>query len=374
MKCEARTRLGKRCSRNAQENSRYCYQHEKIFGSQGNPKKRLRHNIKPIFSWVDSAGSIASIVALLIVFLPLQRDPNSQEPSFVHYIASWLGICFGIFWLSEKVEDTVVKDTRKAVSLWILGLEMPQSLPNWSSTFAKVFDRIFGEKHLSWKCFLRSCIASHLSVIILFLLYFGIVVRPLALKGQIRLNLAYFVDDNLLLLYMIPLNVVFDYFSLLESRFVIRWIARSSSNIRAFIFLVIDLIVTGFIALLAIWVGLTFLIPLFFSIDMEFYLSIGYVWRTFWAGLRFTNAANTIFPISSFWGVYIHSTLFTSMWVWLYVLSGLIVRLVRPAFGGINWFKRVFDIENKPLRSLGYVSVLFVTLIYFIAPFLSKFV
>ena len=72
-------------------------------------------------------------------------------------------------------------------------------------------------------------------------------------------------------------------------------------------------------------------------------------------------------------GVYFYSTFFTSIWVWLYALSGFLVKLLRRVFGGITFLKeRVFNIEEKPLRSLGYVSVLIVTLIYIVTPLLLK--
>jgi hypothetical protein len=67
------------------------------------------------------------------------------------------------------------------------------------------------------------------------------------------------------------------------------------------------------------------------------------------------------------WGIFFYSTYFTSVWVWLYVLSGFVVILGRYLGLGFGFLKRIFDIDNKPIRSLGYVSILLVTVVYLVA-------
>ena len=50
--------------------------------------------------------------------------------------------------------------------------------------------------------------------------------------------------------------------------------------------------------------------------------------------------------------VFIYSTLFTSAWLWLYVLSGLLVRFA----GSVAVHQKWLDIKQKPLYCMGLVA------------------
>lgn len=254
---------------------------------------------------------------------------------------------------------------------------MPKSLPNWPSTFARVFDHIFGEKHLSWKCFFRSSIASVLSAIMVCLAW-GIIDPSFFIH--------YFSSDVLNTLMTATLGITIfnflpDYLSLLESRYIIKRMSQTQSIVKTLVWFIIDLAFTGFIFIgssLILIVALNFVFP-----DVDVLSSVVDVLYILLSGkpieavmMRGPIMWSIVRPLADPLPtqIYFYSTYFTSIWVWLYVLSGLIVKLSKPFFSGIGSFKRVFDIENKPLRSLGYVSVLFITLIYIGAPFLFKFV
>src|SRR5713101_5946387 len=67
----------------------------------------------------------------------------------------------GIVWkFFERVEAALNEDTKLEIAVWLLGLKTAERIQNWPDTFAKVFDRVFGTKHLSWRCFGRSFLAS----------------------------------------------------------------------------------------------------------------------------------------------------------------------------------------------------------------------
>ena len=63
-------------------------------------------------------------------------------------------------------------------------------------------------------------------------------------------------------------------------------------------------------------------------------------------------------------GIIFYSTFFTSFWIWLYGLSGLAVRFCKPFSRGVRLARRFFDIDDQPLRSLGFVSILLVAVGY----------
>jgi len=70
----------------------------------------------------------------------------------------------GIVWkFFERVEAVLNEDTKLEIAVWLLGVRIDQKVEQWPDTFARVFDRVFGAKHLSWKCFGRSCVATLIS-------------------------------------------------------------------------------------------------------------------------------------------------------------------------------------------------------------------
>src|SRR5262245_7922878 len=71
---------------------------------------------------------------------------------------------FGAVWGFFKGVDAMLNDKAKhEVASWLLGIGADQ-IERWSVTFIKIFDRVFGGKHLSWQCFGRSAIASFATV------------------------------------------------------------------------------------------------------------------------------------------------------------------------------------------------------------------
>ena len=59
------------------------------------------------------------------------------------------------------------KDVRDNTTLWLLG----EYEGTWARQFCLLFDRYFGENHLSWKCFIRSSIASFFFVLFLYFIF-----------------------------------------------------------------------------------------------------------------------------------------------------------------------------------------------------------
>ena len=55
--------------------------------------------------------------------------------------------------------------------------------------------------------------------------------------------------------------------------------------------------------------------------------------------------------------------------MWLYAVSGTGIRLLGRLGVGISSLKKLLDIEEKPIRSLGFVSMLLVTVVFAVVPF-----
>ena len=65
---------------------------------------------------------------------------------------------------------------------------------------------------------------------------------------------------------------------------------------------------------------------------------------------------------------------FTSIWLWLYAGAGFLLKAARRLDIGFDWFSRRFDIEEKPLQSIGLVSGILVAVLYWTAVIVSRVV
>ena len=64
----------------------------------------------------------------------------------------------------------------------------------------------------------------------------------------------------------------------------------------------------------------------------------------------------------------------TSVWLWLYAGSTFILSTARRFDVGFDWFNRRFDIEKKPLQSIGLVAGALVAVVYWAAVVIGHFV
>jgi hypothetical protein len=77
---------------------------------------------------------------------------------------------------------------------------------------------------------------------------------------------------------------------------------------------------------------------------------------------------------TSFWMLWFLPTFFTSIWLWLFAASGFLLKAAREFDIGFEWFNRKFDIEKKPLQSIGLVAGALVAIVYWTAVIVSRVV
>ena len=141
----------------------------------------------------------------------------------------------------------VTDEAKTSVSRWLRNLDPAEPLSSWPAAFARVFDHVFGERHLSWRCFLRSCVASVASVAIITIIWAMLRREEAALfiekklAGGLGLGLAVIIST-------LAINTVPDYLSLLKTRYVIHWMEKRPSLGRVVGFLALDFVVTGVLA------------------------------------------------------------------------------------------------------------------------------
>ena len=285
-----------------------------------------------------------------------------ELPSVLVIGASWVTITGGVWALFERAETVVSPEIKAEITLWLRNLPAATMSASWPATFARVFDRIFGSRHLSWQCFLRSAVASLISIVIVTLIWAA--VRPSEMKSFIAAESIVFVLGAPILSGLV-VNVVPDYASLLETRFVIGRMKNCDS--RAVIaWLLFDTIASAAIFMLPY--AAFIVIISYLADDTSIADSVVRILRDVPEYILPLHAKTDSLPD----GVFFYSTFFTSVWVWLYAVAGFALRLTQAVGVGASHLTAVLDVEQKPLRSLGFVSNLLVTLAYVLAwPFLK---
>jgi TPR repeat protein len=234
--------------------------------------------------------------------------PNNLIPALTA-----AGIIYGLI---AKGGEHLSRDTKENTTLWLLG----EYEDTWAHQLSLLMDKIFGSKHLSWNCFLRSSAASLLFVL---LLYFSFSKAGfLEVKARAGGNLSFAGVLGLGIL----LNLIPDYLSLLETRWLLRWFQKIRSFRLHFFILVLDLLFSGAI----IWTAIAL---------------YGLVTRG-----RMTTPAEML-GIFSIYSIFFYSTFFTSILAWIYWLSAVIMRIFCKTF-----VKDLLDTEEKPFRSIALVA------------------
>jgi len=308
-------------------------------------------------------------------------------PQIIIYFASF-GAIVGVIWfLFEKTEATLTTKSKRHISRWLRSVNPQNAVASWPETFAEVFDHIFGNRHLSRKCFTRSCLASLISVLILTAIWWAI--RPTQFKAFWESGTVF---EAILSVYLIGIiiNLLPDYLSLLETRWLIKKMIEAQRTIRVILFLGIDVFITSLIFLIFIALSMFAvyivrgIFPNFLDLvdhspvpvrnlmirvmELKMTTSAYKEWLIHFLGNSLPLTTDMVGEPSP--GIWLYSTFFTSIWAWLYAISGFLAKLGEKLFIGFKWFKRTFDIDHHPLSSMGIIAIIVVFLVYLIVPFL----
>jgi hypothetical protein len=265
---------------------------------------------------------------------------------FIAYIGSWGAACSAAYSLFEKSEIVIKDETRSSIARWLQNSKITTDHTNWPKDFAEIFDRIFGYKHFTLRCFLRSCLASIVAVFILCLMAAAHDWRKFAWQWGPNFGsaaLAIFFASAIC-------NLIPDYLALLETRLVLRWMSRTSSSLAHVGYLLVDIIIIGLTSVLGI-----FLFALFMRAELG-----GLATRQF--------SIEDVFDLYRGFGIWFYASFFTSVWLWLFALSSLLAKLLNSTGKLFDKVKNVLDFEKKPLQCLGWIVVMLITCIFILIP------
>ncbi len=292
--------------------------------------------------------------ALTIISKLIQSPPGQLVAG-----AALAGIVWKFF---ERVENVLNEDTKLEIAVWLLGRKkFSPEVEQWPETFSKVFDRVFAAKHLSWKCFGRSSLASFVLASALFLVF-----APFSDRWEYYLWPTTWA--------IVIANVLPDYSALWVTRIVLRAMKRSTSPFLLGSLLLCDFVGTLYISVAGASAALLSVLIFTDAEANKTFVSDMLLRRlTFQDGgpLHFIKANLQFgcrFPF------YVLPAFVTSVWLWLYAGSGFLLKAARRFDIGFEWFNRKFDIEKKPLQSIGLVAGALVAVVYWTAVIVSRVV
>ncbi|MEM1287286.1 MAG: hypothetical protein AAGH60_02935 [Pseudomonadota bacterium] len=242
------------------------------------------------------------------------------------YTGAALGAAGAFYGATRFAGTHASAEFKSTLTAWLEG----RYEATWTSQFIRLFDIVFGERHLSWKRFFRSALASLISVAFLYLVlgYF---------LGLIGTRTFGDLPVWQVLLIGAAINIIPDYLSLIETRWLLQRFVHVRNPFAQLLLLVADFIFTALIIFAAIYVFL------------------------FLTGQRIPSPVEIV-ALFSVYAVFFYSTFLTSVWSWLYCLSSWFMRLFTKL--GLN---RILGIRRDPVAQIAAVGTILIAVGGFLA-------
>ena len=291
--------------------------------------------------------------------------PSQLTHSLIAVIdgGSIVGVVVGVAKAFEWFDGMVSDNGRQALNNLLRNAPFDERIGSWASIFPRLIDRIFGPNPLSLRFFGRSCLASSLAVLLMSLIQARLFHSRFAWFDNVR-N----VESVFLIAFVA--NFVPDYLSLTVSRMIVRLMERRSRPAQVLFLLMLDTLLTGIVAMISSCLALTVILQRggwelarlqaqMHGLSGWWGIAWEYIMFTLWAlylNLRIIKV-DYLISLGQYWdALFFYSAFFTSIWVWLYVLSIVIIKLLHRM--RVLWVKVApyFDIEKKPLIVIGRVA------------------
>ena len=227
---------------------------------------------------------------------------------------------------------------------------------NPSQIIEEVFRLTFGEHHLSTRCICRSVAATLLMIFILTLFSMQEVV---VYTNSLLSSYGFFGS----LFFVLMTCLLPDYAALAKTRLLVKLIGRGS-NARLLVIPMLDILLSLSISVLCmiVYIGITMAWTLRHNPtgSFEWQMLVGQLRLVYGATIDYF-VASAQFPPLTLAGGYsftlydfsVLSTLFTSVWTVLILLSTVVIKPLAPLQRITAWF---FDVDVHPIKALGVVS------------------
>jgi hypothetical protein len=250
------------------------------------------------------------------------------------------GSVLGVFELGERFASQRAKD---ALSKWLASFDVQKAraLPDGTQ---ELFEKIFGERHFSLKCLIRSAAFSVGAMAFIGLLCF--LIRPRPFFQEISIS-----SVTARLLIQLSWSIIVDYISLFKTRVILRIMTRLPTLVLAIPILIVDYFVYTAIFAIGITLGDWLYEHYYHHYDMP---------MNFWMRFAFWVTVVIIPPplteaVPLFF-IFFWSGFVPSIWMWLYVLALSVTRALLRSEKLITGLRWALDVEKAPFRSIGAVA------------------
>ncbi|HUP22220.1 MAG TPA: hypothetical protein VNB06_04700 [Thermoanaerobaculia bacterium] len=352
---------------------------------------------------------IATSLVALLGIVELVAGGLTADSGVELYLMAWAAATGGLWFLFEKAERTLSMESREIVARRLIATDYRDQLESMPQAFAVLFDRVFGNKHLSWTCFARSSVCSLLSIVLITWVWLSITFPRTALVNRayaytVNVDVVGFLGEaGAVLALAAALNLIPDFLSLWQTRKVMGWAGRVSPVTLLGIDFLFTVIISSTV-MFGVGRSAFYYDPAYLEVgvDVEAGRDVERPSRAATALAHFgelvtfaPGVGNTTLPLvptrlTDFEGyrgqdasrppvigfpqrwrpqglppaIFFYSAFFTSILLWLYAASTLVSRVLLKMNSGVGFLLRVSDVERQPLRSMGFVSVVIMSLLF----------
>ncbi len=245
------------------------------------------------------------------------------------YLATWAATCGALWKLFSKAEaeDLLQGKLKDQLERCLNPVHSDALFPRTGPAFRSLFDFVFGPRHFSWKCFRRSCTFSLVAATIMTIWLMSgtgfasrhlhrILADPTTPSEDRLIRLGWF-GATWFLSFWLPVvifNFIPDYFSLLDTRWIVRLIETCKSPRWLIIYVIVDLVATTgvFLVLPSMIILLASASPTDFAVLVAT--------KSAWIFGLLKEEGDAV-------SIFFYSTFGTSVWIWVCVLAGSALRL-----------------------------------------------
>jgi hypothetical protein len=259
------------------------------------------------------------------------------------------GSVLGVFELGERFASQRAKD---ALSKWLLTFDVQKAkaLPDGTQ---ELFERIFGERHFSLKCFIRSAAFSVGAITFIAVLCLLIWPEEFGKMTSTFFEKTPFTSGVWLFASLwLPWSIVVDYVSLFKTRVILDILTRLRHHIVSAAILGVDYFIYSLL-----WAVSTVIL-----FGLSAYISNYPLTQGTFLEVVFYFASFGFIIGLTYWHQEMHSSIFfwagfaPSIWMWLYVLALFVTRGLLRSERIVNWLRWSLDVEKAPFRSIGAVA------------------
>jgi uncharacterized protein (DUF697 family) len=246
-----------------------------------------------------------------------------------------------------------------------------------SAIVERVFRWTFGERHLSWRCAATSATAT-LSFFSAYIFYAIIVIYRGGNFWHDFLMIASSFEAMGRSIYILALyivgTIVADYIALAKTRALLRWLQKMRGQAALVSIIPLDVALSILISILGLESGILVVALAEVGSGLISATSAGYFISSF--GIFCSAAASFLREIAAgvlaffealfgiggsngakAFGFFTCSTLLTSIWTILILLSAAVIKLLSPLQNFTAW---LFNVDRHPLQAVGIVSAILV--------------